>query len=125
MILVQAFGEGTKLFGEAGCGVVEVMEMDLYVGGSGAGEFGEGIQKVTLILLLRIEEGEAWRSAICVAGSGIGDTGPALLPGGDAGVGVVEGGVSVWLVVVSDGNPEAFGWAGVDEVADAIAEIGG
>jgi len=125
VVVVEAGGEVAHAGDEVGCGVVEVVEVDFDVHGAVLAEPGYGVEEVALVLLLRIESGEAGRTSGGVFGRGGGDGGPALLPLGHAFVGDVERGVSVGLEVVGKGDPEALRGASRDGVTGPVAKVGG
>jgi hypothetical protein len=101
-----------------------VVKMDFDVEGAVMAQTGDAVQQAAVILFLRIEGGEAGRTARAVAWGLGGDARPTVMPDFHALMCAVERDLPVRLEVVRQRDPEAPGRALAD-AAEAAAEVAG
>jgi len=126
VVVTKASAEAANLLYEAFGGLPVVVDVDLDVTDLLPGHIGERFQQLGAVLLLRLKEAVARLPAVSVAGRSVGDTRPGLLPTGDALQSSLYGGAAAErLVVVGNGDPKPPGPRPTDQIADAVAEVGG
>ena len=116
-ILGHFADEGVRL-------LILVMQVHLDVADAEPHDFGDGVQKIATVLLLRVEEAVLRALAVGIAGSIVGDARPPIAPASDSGERSFDGGAHAeGFVMVGDGNPEALRLWDVNSLSQPVFQV--
>jgi len=125
VVLVQGLLIGAYLVDKGGFGVMVVVEVDLHVAETEKFNFGQQIEQLGPVFLLRVEECVLRRLPNRV-GVALSDLGPALAPKPHAVQGhAVLAITPVRLVMISDRHPNPSGRSGVKHASEPAGHVAG